>query len=58
MGVEVPSVSWLGQLTVGVEISNNDERTIGKKNFEWDDGKKAIKNLLIITEIFQSVHET
>ena len=42
------------------ECRNNDERPTEKKNtnIEWDDGEKSNKGKLILTEIFQSVHET
>jgi hypothetical protein len=59
-------------LTVAVEITStpyktcrecriNDERPTGKKNTTIDGmtgGKIGIKNKLILTEIFPSVHET
>ena len=49
------------QVFLGVEVCENNERPTGKKNtiIEWDDGGKiGNKNILILTEIFPSVHET
>ena len=71
MGVEVSSVSWLGQAkrhkklqhqTKPVEnVVISKKGTQERKNtiIKWDDGEKTgNKNKSVLTEIFPSVHET
>ena len=54
MGVEVTSVSWLGQLTVRVE---NNERPTGQKQQLFDGRTVENKGKLILTEILPSVQK-
>jgi hypothetical protein len=51
VGVEVTSVSWLGQLTVGVK------RPTGQKQLLFDGRTVENKGKLILTEIFPSVQK-
>ena len=72
LGVEVPFVTRLAQLTVGVQITDsmpnktnkrcckNDERAAGTNLTNWRRWRwnQKIKVILILTEILPSVHET